>query len=150
MTDNLQNSARASIDVDAAPDEVWAAITSPDLTRLWMAGAEVASDWTPGSTITWSGLWDGQPFEDSGTVLDVDEPHRLSTTHRSGGSAVADTPQDEHVVTYELEHRGDGTRVTVTQEGKSPRGVPEYEKTWRLMLEQLKQVVEDRQERASA
>jgi uncharacterized protein YndB with AHSA1/START domain len=150
MTDSLQNSARASIDVEAAPDEVWEALTSPGLTRLWMAGAEVASDWTPGSTITWSGLWDGQPFEDSGTVLDVDEPHRLSTTHRSGGSAAADTPQDEHVVTYELEPLGGTTRLTVTQEGRSPRGVPEYEKTWTLMLEQLKQVVEDHREHASS
>ena len=79
-------------------------------------------------------------------MLDVDEPHRLSTTHRSGGSAEADSPSDEHVVTYELEQHGATTRLTVTQEGRSPRGVPEYEKTWTLMLQQLKQVVEDRRE----
>lgn len=140
-----QHSARVNVAVMASPEEVWAGLTSPDLTRLWMAGAEVASSWVPGEPVTWSGVSEGHPFEDSGTVLEVDPPRLLSTTHRSGGMALADTPEDPHVVTYELVPDGDTTVVTVTQDDREGSGVrQQYEETWRTLLERLKEVVEDR------
>lgn len=143
--------AHAHIVVDASPEQVWEGLTSPELTRLWMGGAEVASDWVPGSTITWSGLVAGQPFEDSGTVLEVDPPTRLRTTHRSGGLALADAPVDPHVVTYDVVAEHGGTLVSVTQEGpdQTPDSVAEYEQTWALMLQRLKDVVQERVEASS-
>lgn len=143
--------ARVHVVVDASPEQVWEGLTSPELTRLWMGGAEVASDWTPGSTVTWSGLVAGQPFEDSGTVLEVDRPTRLRTTHRSGGLALADAPVDPHVVTYEVVAEQGGTVVTVTQEGlgQTPDSVAEYEQTWALLLGRLKDVLQERGEAAS-
>lgn len=136
--------ARAHVLVDATPEEVWESLTSPELTRRWMAGAEVRSDFVRGGTITWSGLWNGQPFEDSGTVLEVDPPHRLRTTHRSGGMAQADVPVDPHVVTYDVVPEQGATLVIVTQEGEGQTAdsVAEYEETWAQMLAALKDVVE--------
>lgn len=138
--------ARAHVLVDASPEQVWEGLTSPEISRLWMGGAEVLSDFTPGSPITWSGLWDGQPFEDTGTVLEVDPPRRLRTTHRSGGLADADTPLDPHVVTYDVVAEEGATLVIVTQEGdnQTPDAVQEYEQTWSVMLGRLKEAVEGR------
>jgi len=136
--------ARVHVIVEATPEQVWEGLTSPELTRRWMGGAEVRSDFVPGSTITWSGLVGGQPFEDSGTVLEVDAPNRLRTTHRSGGLAQADSPVDPHVVTYDVVAERGGTLVIVTQEGQNqtPDSVAQYEQTWAHMLSALKEVVE--------
>ena len=136
--------ARAHVIVEATPEQVWETLTSPELTKRWMLGAEVRSDFVPGSTITWSGLVGGQPFEDSGTVLEAEPPRRLRTTHRSGGMAKADSPVDPHVVTYDVVPEHGATLVTVTQEGQdqTPDSVAQYEQTWAQMLAALKDVVE--------
>jgi uncharacterized protein YndB with AHSA1/START domain len=64
--------ARASTVIDAATDVVWKALTDPDIVRRYMFGATVTTDWRTGSPITWSGQWNGEPFEDKGFVLKVD------------------------------------------------------------------------------
>ena len=61
MTDHV---ATASTTVDADPDRVWQAMTDPKLVAEYMMGSEVASDWQPGSPITWTGEWEGKPYQD--------------------------------------------------------------------------------------
>ena len=135
--------ARAHVLVDASPEQVWETITSPELTPFWMGGARVSSDWKPGSLVTWSGVVGGHPFADSGTVLEVDAPRRLITTHRSGGLSRADVPEDPHVVTDDIVAEDGATLVSVTQVGdQRARAIPEYEKAWAQMLHALKDVVE--------
>jgi len=73
--------ATAETDIDAAPARVWEMLTDPEsLKQLWF-GAEVKTDWQQGSAITWSGDWEGKPYEDKGEILEVDPGRLLKLTH---------------------------------------------------------------------
>ena len=75
--------ARAETDIAAKPAEVWDALVDPAAIAIYMFGAEVETDWRPGSSITWSGEFDGKPYEDKGEIINVVENERLTMTHYS-------------------------------------------------------------------
>ena len=68
--------ATAEVDVSAPADRVWQAMTDPRLIAEYMFGSRVETDWQVGSPITWSGEFEGRPFEDHGTVVAV-QPGQL-------------------------------------------------------------------------
>jgi uncharacterized protein YndB with AHSA1/START domain/DNA-binding transcriptional ArsR family regulator len=64
-----------SVYIKAPPDRVWQAITDGDDTVRYYYGTRVASDWTPGSTLTYT-YPDGTTAAD-GKVLEVDPGRRV-------------------------------------------------------------------------
>jgi uncharacterized protein YndB with AHSA1/START domain len=135
--------ATATTTIDAPVESVWAAITDPAQIKEFMFGSIVKTDWTVGSPITYSGEWEGKPFEDKGTVVDVQPGHLLSTTHFSPLSGKDDMPENYHTVTYTLEPDGDSTTVTLTQDNnESDEDAKHSADNWMLMLAGLKKVVE--------
>lgn len=135
--------ASASRKIAAKPAEVWAALTSRRGMKAYMMGADVETDWRVGGPITMRGEFGGKAFEDRGEVRSFLPNRRLSYTHISGSA-----PDNPHLVTVELQPRGDVTEVTVTQEnlyGPLRPGEDEhrgdYERTWAKMLAGLEKVV---------
>ena len=80
MTDHV---AHAETQISASPQQVWDALTDPDAISTFMFGSKVDTDWEEGSPITWSGEYDGKPFQDKGEILEVD-PGRLLKLTPSG------------------------------------------------------------------
>lgn len=138
MTDKVD----VSIDIDAPPSKVWAALTMPDLIKRYMMGATVETDWQVGHPITWSGEWQGKSYVDKGVIRAIDPERRLSMTHWSPLSGLADRPENHHTVTYELQASGAGTRVTLTQENLTGVSPEQSRKNWQPMLDGLKQTAE--------
>jgi uncharacterized protein YndB with AHSA1/START domain len=135
--------ARVETVIDASPERVWQAITDPEQVRQYMAGAQVDSGWQQGDPITWSGEWNGRPFQDKGKILAIDPGKQLRVSHYSALSGQPDVPESYHVVTYDLTREGDRTRLLLTQENNSDEAmVAESEKTWSMMLDGLKKVAE--------
>ena len=139
----MSATAQASRLIPATPDDVWEALTSHEGMKTYMMGADVETDWRVGGPITMRGEFKGKPFEDRGEVRSFQPTRRLSYTHASGAS-----PDQPHLVTFELMRRPDGTRVTVTQENLDGSVRPadeqhraDYEKTWTMMLEGLEKAV---------
>ena len=69
MTINLNLSipfmnVSASIEIAAPIDRVWAALTNPEIIKLYLFGTKVISDWKVGDSIKFQGNWHGTPFED--------------------------------------------------------------------------------------
>ena len=64
--------ATAKIVIHVPAAKVWEALTSPELVRQYLYGAAIVSDWQKGSPITYQGEWQGKPYEDKGTILDID------------------------------------------------------------------------------
>jgi uncharacterized protein YndB with AHSA1/START domain len=108
----LDEPIRREVNVDAAPETVWDALTDPAELAAWF-GAEAEVDLRVGGAIRFR--WpDGT--ERRGLIVDLDPPRRLSFRWRelrsSGpGLAVADAT----VVAFTLADEGHGTRVTVTE-----------------------------------
>ena len=141
MSDNLV--ATATIRTDASPDDVWRAITDPDLIERYYFGTKVRSDWHPGSSITWSGEYEGKPYEDHGTILEVLPRERLVHTHFSPAGGREDVPENYHTLTWTLEPNETGTALTLTQDNNHSYDEVEHsEKNWLQVLEGLKGVVE--------
>ena len=140
MTEHV---ATANTTVDADPDRVWQAMTDPKLVAQYMMGSEVASDWQPGSPITWSGEWQGKPYQDKGEVLQAEPGRLLEVTHYSPMTGADDVPENYHTVRYELSPSGDGTAVKLTQDGcDSAKQAEEFSRNWQGMLDGLKKVAE--------
>ena len=135
--------ATASVDVEAAPDRVWEAITDPDQIAEYMMGSRVDTDSKVGSPITWSGEMDGKSYQDKGEVLEVDPGRRLRVTHYSPLMGQADAPENYHTVSYDLAASDAGTTVSLNQDGCSSEAEAEqFSQNWQGMLDGLKKVAE--------
>lgn len=142
--------ATAEIEIAAPPDAVWQALTDPACIKQYFLGATVETDWRSGSPITWSGEYNGRPYQDKGTVLEARPQTRLVVTHFSPMSGQPDVPENYHTVTYQLAERAGQTHLSLSQDNNaSPEEVEHSRSTWESMLEALKGFVE-RHQRSSA
>ncbi|WP_366519717.1 SRPBCC domain-containing protein [Nocardioides sp.] len=84
----------STIYIQAPPDVVWAVLTETDQVRQWQYGSELSTDWAVGSPIRFTNEWDGQRFEQWGTVLVVEaltigscSPRARTTRHGAPASS---------------------------------------------------------------
>jgi uncharacterized protein YndB with AHSA1/START domain len=143
-----QPTARVSRTIEASPDEVWAALTTPEIIKTYFFGVDMRTDWQVGSPVSMKGEMKGKAFEDKGEVRSFDPGRRLAFSHWSPMSGAPDTPENYHLVTYELEPQGEATRVTLTQSNltggvrdSDVRNRADYEKNWAAVLEGLDKAV---------
>ena len=117
MTD-LELTTSVTIDVPATA--VWEAITTPELIKQWFFGVDTETDWEVGSPLVHRGEYQGQPYEDKGTILTFDPPKNLVHSHWSPASGVPDEPENYELVAWSLTERDGGTELAI-HETTSPR-----------------------------
>jgi uncharacterized protein YndB with AHSA1/START domain len=133
--------------IDANAAAVWDALTARK-SAMFM-GADVETDWGPGSPIAFTGEFQGKAFKDHGEVREVDEKRRLAFTHYSPTSGKPDVPDSYNLVDVRLEPHGERTRVRLSQTplgGERPdeQTVVAFRRNWQVMLEGLKAAAEER------
>jgi uncharacterized protein YndB with AHSA1/START domain len=135
--------AHAATEISASPGQVWDALTDPEAISSFMFGSKVETDWEEGSPITWSGEYDGKPYQDKGEILEVVENQRLRMTHYSPLSGEEDVPENYHTLDYRLEDAGKTTKLTLDQDGNdSEEQAEQFAANWQTMLDQVKEYVE--------
>lgn len=140
--------ARVRRTIGAPPAVVWAALTDASKLKAFFLGADVVTDWAVGHPIIFSGEFNGKAYRDKGEILEFAEERRLSFSHYSPVTGAADTPENYHVVTFDLVPVMGVTEVTLTQSNLTG-GVresdltnrPEFERNWTTLLEGLDRVV---------
>ncbi len=136
-------SAVAQVEIEASQNDVWKALTDPQIIQKYMFGSVVETDWKPGGSIVWRGEWDGKPFEDKGEILEVQPPTYLKLTHFSPMSGADDSPENYHTLEYELAEQNGSTHLQLKQDGNSTQEEAKHSKeNWESMLKLLKGVVE--------
>ena len=136
--------AEKRVTIDAPADAVWRALTDPELVKQYLHGTNLETDWTVGGPITWKGEWKGKPYEDKGTVLEVEPNKRLKNTHWSPMGGTEDSPENYHTVTYELTEQDGKTTLTLKQDNNASQEEADNmaENNWGPVLEGLKAMVE--------
>jgi len=141
MSEN--NTAKASIVINAPASKVWEALTDPKLIKQYLFGTETKSDWKKGSSITYTGEWEGKAYEDKGEIIDIIPGKLLHTTYWSSMSGKEDKPENYMNVIYELSPEGNATKLTITQDNNASQESAEHsESNWSSVLQTMKEMLE--------
>ena len=133
----------ASVTIDAPIDEVWNALTTPQLIKRWFFGVDTETDWRVGSPLVHRGEWQGKPYEDKGTILAFGPPTTLVHTHWSPASGEPDRPEHYQEVTWSLAERDGRTVLTVAETNLPSQEAKEIsEQSWKAVLNNLKELLE--------
>ncbi len=126
----------ARVEIAAAPERVFRALTTEELARWWGADDMYR---TTGFTIDLrpGGRWrsdgkgaDGEPFHVEGEVLEVDPPRRLVQTWKPSWE-----PGPATTITYTLDAIDGGTRVTLRHTGfTNPQSCDGHANGWPRVL----------------
>ncbi len=140
MKDHVVNT---SIHIDAPPSKVWDALTEPEQIKQYMFGADVHTDWKPGSPISFTGTYQGKSYEDKGRVLECVPERKLVHTYWSSMAGEPDRPENYKTVSYGLREERDGTLLTLTQDHNATEEAREHsEENWRQVLQGVKRTAE--------
>ena len=150
-TEARAGGGRATAQVDkviaASAAEIWTALTTPAALKQFFFGADVVTNWKVGSPIRMKGEFKGKTYEDKGDIVTFEPPRQLSFSHWSAMSGQVDTPENYHLVTFDLVPRGEATKVTLSQAnltgGATAADIEhraDYEKNWASVLDGLAKV----------
>lgn len=132
-----------SISINASPEKVWKALTTPAMIKQYLFGTDVSSDWKVGSSIIYTGIYEGKSYHDKGNILKSEQGKILQSTYWSSMSGKEDKPENYNIVTYSLELKGGKTILTLTQDNISSEKEKEHSgNNWEMVLQKLKDVAE--------
>jgi len=135
--------AKVEIDIMAPIEKVWEALTNPAMIHEYMFGTNVSSNWKPGSSITWSGEWEGKPYQDEGKILSLEPPRHLQYTHITSNDAESAKFENTHLIDINLLSEGNKTHITLEQDNNmDEEAKSDSEKNWDMMLKSLKSLLE--------
>jgi uncharacterized protein YndB with AHSA1/START domain len=123
--------------IRTSPEQLWEAITDPDIRGKYSFGARVTSDWTVGSRYEMSAPGAPGPLGE-GENLEVDPPRRLVQSMRAlwGEDVISEGTSR---VTWEIEPIGDDScRLTVTHDQLREGANDQLYGGWPMILSGLK------------
>lgn len=139
--------AETSISIDATPAQVWEALTTPKLVKRYLLGTEVSSDWEEGSTITYTGEYNGKKYNDKGIIKKIEPEKILQSTYWSSMGGKEDKPENYNLVTYKITKQGNKTILTLLQDNNASEKEKDHSvENWKMVLQKLKEVVESEKE----
>ena len=104
----------------APASKVWLALTVPDLVKQWQYGSDLLTTWEPGSPIVFRNEWNGQVFEQKGTVLEFRPASRVRYSLFFPRPGLQDIPENHFFMTYELTENDGYTSLVFRQEDPRP------------------------------
>jgi uncharacterized protein YndB with AHSA1/START domain len=133
-----------SVEINATPAEVWKAMTDPNITKLWIMGLEVSSDWKVNSSVMWEGVSNGKEIIHKGYVLKIEPKRFLQISDFGLETGLEDIEANYTRITYELSMKSNRTVLTVTEDkfnGDENR-YKDAESFWDRVLLGIKVIVE--------
>lgn len=103
--------------VNAPKSIVWSVILSPDTYKeIW--AAEFSGSWEKGRAFSFSGEWDGSPYQDKCSVIDRRDEKLLVYTYWSSFWNVPQHDAESCIIKYEINELDEhSSELTITQTG---------------------------------
>lgn len=134
---------KVSLDIKASISSVWDALINPEKIAKYFFGTKAISDWKVGSSLTFSGEWEGKAYEDKGTILQMEKEKIFKYDYWSNFSGQPDAPENYQTITYALMEDRANTVLTVTQDNcKTEESRAHSEKNWNMLLGSMKEMLE--------
>jgi len=132
------------VTINAPKADVWDALTNPEKVKKYMHGTQMSTDWKEGSPITWTGEWQGKPYQDKGEVLEVEPKAILRYMHWSPMGGSEHRPENYHTLTYELSGSDGATILTLRQDNNPSQEEADKmaKENWGPVLKGLKETAE--------
>ena len=141
MTKSFSN--KKTVTIHAPVVAVWQALTYPAMIKQFFFGADMNTDWKEGSTIIIKGEWEGKEFEGKGKVLQVETQKLLRYSYWSNMSGLPDTPENYHIITYQLAAKNNSTKLSLTEENLAAQDMKDRSgKLWDMVFDNLKKLLE--------
>ena len=134
-----------TITINAPVSQIWHTLTTPELMKDWLFDTPiyVASDWRAGSPITFSGHWYKKPYQDKGTILEIEPEKTLRYKYLSHLSKLADSPENYTEVQFTLQPSGEQTILNLTHSNFILSTMYSHSNFyWLLTLDRLKKLIE--------
>jgi uncharacterized protein YndB with AHSA1/START domain len=106
----------STVKILAPASKVWRALTNPGLVKQWQYGSDLLTSWEVGTPIIFRNEWNGQVFEQKGTVLEFSPATRLKYSLFFPQPGLQDIPENYFFMTYELAESEGATSLLVRQE----------------------------------
>lgn len=138
------NQIQKSYNIKAPVEKVWKALTTPEMIQKYFFGTRAVSDWKKGSTIDYSGEWEGKPYHDKGIIREMIPGKILTISHWSDRLGKPDQPENYSDHSYLLQAEGNQTRITMSQDDtfKSEESRKNAWKHWDVVMDGLKKLLE--------
>ena len=122
--------------IRTTPEQLWEAITDPEIRSKYNFGAGVRSEWTPGARLE-MGSPNAGGLLGEGEVIEIDPPRRLVHTMTAlwGEDVKAEGASR---VTWEIEPVGDSCRLLVTHDQMRDGANAQIYGGWPMILSGLK------------
>lgn len=134
---------KKSILINASKEAVWKVLTDKEIIKEYLYGTETITDWKKGSSIIFTGSYEGYDYKDKGTIMDIIPNEKLVYTYWASMSGVEDIPENYATVTYSLAEKDGSTELTVMQADSPTESMHNNsEKHWPETLKQIKQIAE--------
>lgn len=115
----------STIFINASIEKVWAAVTKPELVKLWQYGSDLLTTWQPGSDIKFSTRWEDKVFEQWGKVLEYKSNQSVSYSLFAPRPGIEDKPENYFIMSYVLSAENGQTKLEIIQEDNRPNAVQE-------------------------
>lgn len=133
----------SKLTIKASKENVWDAITNPQKVKSWQYGSELTTDWKVGSEIRFKSEWEGQTFEQWGTVLEFKPKKRLKYNLFAPRPDLEDKPENYFEMEYRLTERESGMELMIIQEDNRPGAKQEpVQGEENSVLKMLKELIE--------
>jgi uncharacterized protein YndB with AHSA1/START domain len=129
-----------SVLIDAPAQKVFAALTQPELVKLWQFGKTVQSDWQAGNPIRFIAENEGKTLEQWGTILDIRTNELIKYELFTPIPGIEDKKEHYNITSYILTTENGQTKIELIQEDNRPFGFAPA--TLKPILVALKKVVE--------
>lgn len=125
----------------ASAEKVWDLLINPAMTKQYMFGCEVLSDWNIGDPVYWKGTTENgeELVYVKGKVLEYEAGKKVTSTTFDPNGGLADIPENYIKLSYEVREVQGGTLLKIMQGDFSgaENGKKRYEESkggWKAMV----------------
>ncbi len=141
---------REEIVFKATKNIVWNLITNPEITKKYMFGCEVLSDWKKESPIIWKGKTEeGKDIVYvKGIIVDCVNKEKVSFTMFDPSIGIADIPENYITLTYEIKEIEEGCLLKITQGDfkgteNAEKRFEESKQGWKMVIPMMKKIANE-------